>query len=88
MVGLNVMGIDSVSNVAVIVYQHLNCPEDKFGPGCEYKCDCSDRETCHYIKGCWIGNQFLLVIQGKLFYFVQASYTVKNVLVWITQVVI
>ena len=56
MVGITLAGVDRVSDVAVIVYQHLECPKDMYGPGCEYRCDCLERETCHYIKGCWIGN--------------------------------
>ena len=56
MVGITLAGVDRVSDVAIIVYQHLECPKNMYGPGCEYKCDCSEKETCHYIRGCWIGN--------------------------------
>ena len=54
--GLSVEGIALVHNVTVIAYQHLECPDNAYGPGCEYRCDCSERETCHYIKGCHTGK--------------------------------
>ena len=42
--------VETIFNVSIIVYQHLECPEDQYGPGCEQNCDCSERETCHYIE--------------------------------------
>ena len=54
--GLSVEGIDLVHSVTVTVYQHLKCPEVLYGPGCEYRCNCPEREACHYIKGCHTGK--------------------------------
>ena len=55
---LSVGGVDKLSNVSTLVYQHLECPESMSGPGCEQKCDCTERETCHYIRGCHIGKLY------------------------------
>ena len=49
--GLSVEGANRVYNTSVTVYQHLQCPQDMYGPGCEYRCDCPEQEACHYIKG-------------------------------------
>ena len=56
MVGLMVEGVDSIFNVSVTVYQHLQCPGGLYGPGCEQKCECAKRETCHFIAGCSTGK--------------------------------
>ena len=55
---LSVGGVDKLSNVSTLVYQHLECPESMSGPGCEQICDCTERETCHYIRGCHIGKLY------------------------------
>ena len=59
MIVLTVGGVDRLSNASTLVYQHLVCPEGLYGPGCEQKCDCSERETCHYIRGCHIGKPYI-----------------------------
>ena len=59
MVGLGLEGLDGIFNVSGIVYQHLECPDDMYGPGCEDKCECSVRETCQYIIGCFTGISYL-----------------------------
>ena len=51
-----VAGVESICNVSITAYQHLQCPKGLFGPGCEQKCECDERESCHYIRGCHIGN--------------------------------
>ena len=56
LIGIKLQGVEVLFNIITIVYQHLNCPADLYGPGCEMSCECSERETCHYIKGCYIGE--------------------------------
>ena len=63
--GLSVEGIDLVHSVTVTVYQHLKCPQDLYGPGCEYRCNCPEREACHYIKGCHTGKLRVSLIAQK-----------------------
>ena len=62
LVGLKIEGKDAISSVSISAYQHLECPEYMFGPGCENNCDCSEREACHYINGCYFGMLELLAI--------------------------
>ena len=56
MVGMMIGDVDGITNVSITVYQHLECPQNRYGAGCEQKCECTDRETCNYIIGCHIGN--------------------------------
>ena len=62
--GLSVEGANRVYNTSVTVYQHLQCPQDMYGPGCEYRCDCPEREACHYIKGCHTGKMCELMLSA------------------------
>ena len=57
-IGLMLEGVDGISNVSIVVYQHLVCPKNKHGPGCELDCVCTEREACHYVRGCHIGKKF------------------------------
>ena len=57
-IGLMLEGVDGISNVSIVVYQHLVCPKNKHGPGCELDCACTEREACHYVRGCHIGKRF------------------------------
>ena len=59
-VGLSMIGVDQLFDVSITVYQHLICPVGFYGPGCENACECSEREMCHYIRGCHIGKYVLL----------------------------
>ena len=56
LIGINITSVETIFDVSIIAYQLLECPEDMFGPGCEQRCACSERETCHYIKGCHRGK--------------------------------
>ena len=71
MVGFRLEGVGGISNVSIIVFQHLECSVGSYGPGCEEECECSERETCHYIKGCHIGNilisKIFVQFAGKIF---------------------
>ena len=48
---LRVDGLNRISNVSISVYQHLECPVEMYGPGCELRCNCTTRQNCHKIKG-------------------------------------
>ena len=54
--GIGISKVARLFNVSITAYQYLICPEKTYGPGCEQKCECSERETCHFIKGCHIGT--------------------------------
>ena len=56
LVGLNMVAVDGIVNLSFIVHQYLKCPRGFYGPGCEQNCECSQRETCHIVKGCHIGK--------------------------------
>ena len=60
-VGLRLRRIIQLSNISITAYQYLKCPTDSYGPGCELNCDCSERETCHYVKGCHTGKKMLVI---------------------------
>ena len=57
MVGISVDGIGALLNISVEGYQYIECPEGRYGPGCELACECSEREICHFVKGCYIGKE-------------------------------
>ena len=60
--GIDISMVDRLFNVSITTYQYLICPEGWYGPGCEQKCECSERETCHFVKGCHIGKDILFVV--------------------------
>ena len=57
-VGLSILGVSQLSAVSITAYQHMECPGNSYGPGCEEICKCSERHTCDLVKGCHIRKIF------------------------------
>ena len=56
-VGFGISRINRMFDVVITSYQYLMCPDGLYGPGCEQRCECSEKETCNYVKGCYIGKE-------------------------------